>query len=54
MIKELTCYRTEVTYAGHPLYYFIKDKGPGDTTGQGVNGFGALWWVLSPTGTAVH
>ncbi|HEY8798137.1 MAG TPA: hypothetical protein VIO85_09765, partial [Candidatus Dormibacteraeota bacterium] len=45
---------TEVTYAGHPLYYFIKDKKPGDTTGQGVNGFGALWWVLAPSGAAMH
>jgi predicted lipoprotein with Yx(FWY)xxD motif len=43
----------EVTYAGHPLYYFLKDKKPGDTTGQGVNGFGGLWWVLSPAGTAI-
>jgi predicted lipoprotein with Yx(FWY)xxD motif len=45
---------TEVTYAGHPLYYFLKDKNPGDTTGQGVNGFGALWWVLTPAGAAMH
>jgi len=45
---------TEATYAGHPLYYFIKDKKPGDTTGQGVNGFGALWWVLAPSGAAMH
>jgi predicted lipoprotein with Yx(FWY)xxD motif len=44
----------EVTYAGHPLYYFLKDKQSGDTTGQGVNGFGALWWVLSPSGAAIH
>jgi predicted lipoprotein with Yx(FWY)xxD motif len=44
----------EVTYAGHPLYYFIQDKQPGDTTGQGVNGFGALWWVLTPSGAAMH
>jgi predicted lipoprotein with Yx(FWY)xxD motif len=44
----------EVTYAGHPLYYFLQDKQPGDTTGQGVNGFGALWWVLSPSGAAMH
>jgi predicted lipoprotein with Yx(FWY)xxD motif len=44
----------EVTYAGHPLYYFVQDAAAGDTTGQGVNGFGALWWVLSPSGTAVH
>ena len=45
--------KVEVTYAGHPLYYFIKDKAPGDTTGQGINGFGALWWVMSPAGVAI-
>jgi predicted lipoprotein with Yx(FWY)xxD motif len=45
---------TEVTYAGHPLYYFVQDKSAGDTTGQGVNSFGALWWVLSPAGAAIH
>jgi predicted lipoprotein with Yx(FWY)xxD motif len=46
--------KIEVTYAGHPLYYFVQDKKPGDTTGQGVNGFGALWWVMSPAGAAIH
>lgn len=46
--------KTQVTYAGHPLYYFVNDKKAGDTTGQGVNGFGAQWWVLSPTGAAIH
>lgn len=44
---------TEVTYAGHPLYYFVQDKKAGDTTGQGVDGFGGLWWVLSPGGAAI-
>jgi len=44
--------KVEVTYAGHPLYYFLKDKAPGDITGQGVNGFGDLWWVLTPAGAA--
>jgi predicted lipoprotein with Yx(FWY)xxD motif len=44
---------TEITYAGHPLYYFVSDKALGDTTGQGVNSFGGLWWVLSPAGTAI-
>jgi predicted lipoprotein with Yx(FWY)xxD motif len=45
--------KVEVTYAGHPLYYFKNDKAPGDSTGQGVNGFGALWWVLNPAGAAI-
>jgi predicted lipoprotein with Yx(FWY)xxD motif len=44
--------KVEVTYAGHPLYYFLNDKAPGDTKGQGVNGFGGLWWVLNPAGAA--
>ncbi len=46
--------KVEVTYAGHPLYYFVQDRSAGDTTGQGVNSFGALWWVLSPSGAAIH
>ena len=44
--------KVEVTYAGHPLYYFQKDKAAGDITGQGVNGFGDLWWALTPAGAA--
>ena len=46
--------KVEVTYAGHPLYYFVKDKVAGDVTGQGINGFGALWWVMSPAGAAIQ
>lgn len=46
--------KVEVTYAGHPLYYFVKDKVAGDATGQGINGFGGLWWVLSASGTAIQ
>ena len=45
--------KVEVTYGGHPLYYFVQDKQPGQTTGQGVDGFGGLWWVVSPAGAAV-
>jgi predicted lipoprotein with Yx(FWY)xxD motif len=44
----------EVTYAGHPLYYFEGDTGPGQTTGQGSGAFGAPWWVVSPAGTAIQ
>jgi predicted lipoprotein with Yx(FWY)xxD motif len=40
----------EVTYNGHPLYYFAGDSGPGQTKGQGVDGFGAEWYVVAPNG----
>jgi predicted lipoprotein with Yx(FWY)xxD motif len=46
--------RLEVTYGGHPLYYFVSDRRPGQTTGQGVNQFGGAWWVLSPAGKEIH
>ena len=45
--------KTQVTYNGHPLYTFAGDSGPGDTSGQGVNAFGGLWYAVSPTGQQV-
>jgi predicted lipoprotein with Yx(FWY)xxD motif len=44
---------TQVTYGGHPLYYFIGDTKPGDVNGQGLNQFGAKWYVLSPKGQKI-
>ena len=46
--------KLEVTYNGHPLYYFVTDRKPGQTTGQGLNQFGAPWWVISPAGKEIH
>ncbi len=46
--------KLEVTYGGHPLYYFVSDQKPGQTTGQAVNQFGGPWWVLSPAGKEIH
>jgi predicted lipoprotein with Yx(FWY)xxD motif len=43
----------QVTYQGHPLYYFAGDSAPGQTTGQGSDGFGAKWWLVSPSGAAI-
>ena len=39
-----------VTYDHRPLYYWIKDTKPGDTTGQGVGG---VWYVISPSGKEI-
>lgn len=42
---------TQVTYDGHPLYFYATDSEPGDTTGQGVVD---SWYVLSPDGTPIQ
>ncbi|MDX6230752.1 MAG: hypothetical protein QOI76_4142 [Frankiales bacterium] len=43
----------QVTYDGHPLYYFIGDKAAGTTGGQGSAAFGAKWWVVGVDGKAI-
>lgn len=40
----------QLTYDGHPLYYYAGDNRPGDVKGQGLDSFGAGWYVLSPAG----
>ncbi len=37
--------KKQTTYKGMPLYYFVKDKKPGDTLGQGVKD---VWYVVNP------
>lgn len=45
---------TQVTYNGHPLYYYAPDEQPGDAKGQDIEQFGAEWYVLSPSGDKVE
>jgi predicted lipoprotein with Yx(FWY)xxD motif len=45
--------KMQVTYKGHPLYYFIQDKKAGDTKGQNVDAFGAEWYVLGTNGKKI-
>jgi predicted lipoprotein with Yx(FWY)xxD motif len=39
----------QVLYGGHPLYTFVGDSAPGQTTGQSVLAFGAYWWLIGPS-----
>ncbi|HET9967449.1 MAG TPA: hypothetical protein VFQ68_04380 [Streptosporangiaceae bacterium] len=43
----------QVTYNGHPLYYYVGDTGPGTAKGQGSKDFGASWYVLSAKGVKI-
>jgi predicted lipoprotein with Yx(FWY)xxD motif len=43
----------QVTYKGHPLYFYAKDDDDGDTYGQGSKSFGAEWYVLAPSGKKI-
>jgi predicted lipoprotein with Yx(FWY)xxD motif len=42
----------QVTYNGHPLYTFKVDTAPGQVNGNGVDGFGAKWYAITPSGAA--
>jgi predicted lipoprotein with Yx(FWY)xxD motif len=44
---------TQVTYAGHPLYYYADDESTGDMKGQGATDFGGTWTALTPSGSAL-
>jgi predicted lipoprotein with Yx(FWY)xxD motif len=41
--------RTQVTYAGKPLYFYAHE-GPGEVRCHNVNLNGGLWWVVGPDG----
>jgi predicted lipoprotein with Yx(FWY)xxD motif len=43
----------QVSYAGHPLYYFSGDTSRGQTKGEGLQDFGAGWYTLAPSGKKI-
>jgi predicted lipoprotein with Yx(FWY)xxD motif len=43
----------QATYAGHPLYYYVGDRRPGQILCQNVTEFGGVWRVLRPSGRLV-
>lgn len=44
--------KLQVTYKGHPLYYYVDDS-PGTILCQNVDEFGGLWLVVKPNGNPV-
>jgi predicted lipoprotein with Yx(FWY)xxD motif len=45
---------SQVTYGGHPLYFYAGDRRPGDTRGQGLEQFGAEWYALGSSGSKLE
>jgi predicted lipoprotein with Yx(FWY)xxD motif len=43
----------QLTYNGHPLYYYVGDRLPGQILCQDVEEYGGHWWIVSPAGKAV-
>jgi predicted lipoprotein with Yx(FWY)xxD motif len=43
----------QVLYNKHALYTYEEDTGPGMVTGQGVETYGGIWWLVSPSGKAI-
>jgi predicted lipoprotein with Yx(FWY)xxD motif len=46
--------RVQLTYAGHPLYYYFGDRRPGEILCQAVTEFGGTWYVVAPDGHTIH
>jgi predicted lipoprotein with Yx(FWY)xxD motif len=44
----------QVTYMGHPLYYYVADPKAGTTRGQGSDSFGSTWWLIGTSGAPIH
>jgi predicted lipoprotein with Yx(FWY)xxD motif len=42
--------KKQLTINGMPVYYYEKDKAPGDITGQGVGG---VWYLVAPSGEMI-
>jgi predicted lipoprotein with Yx(FWY)xxD motif len=43
----------QVTYDGHPLYFYAGDTGSGQDNGEGIVSFGGTWYVVGKAGKAV-
>ena len=46
--------KLQATYAGHPVYYYVGDRSPGEVNCQAAVEFGGYWYVLRGSGQAVR
>jgi predicted lipoprotein with Yx(FWY)xxD motif len=46
--------KRQLTYAGHPVYYYVGETKAGQVLCQNVAEFGGTWLVVNPDGTAVR
>lgn len=44
---------TQVTYNGHPLYYYAHER-PGEVECHNISTHGGLWWVIQPNGNRAN
>ncbi|MBJ7459257.1 MAG: hypothetical protein JHD02_08735 [Thermoleophilaceae bacterium] len=45
--------KTQVTYNGHPLYYYVDEDEPNEVLCQNVSEFGGKWYVVNRQGNAI-
>lgn len=45
--------KLQVTYNGHPLYYYVDEDEPNEVLCQAVDEFGGIWYVVDKNGDAV-
>jgi predicted lipoprotein with Yx(FWY)xxD motif len=45
--------KLQVTYNGHPLYYYVDEDEPDEVLCQAVDEFGGIWYIVNRKGNAI-
>lgn len=46
--------KRQVTYNGHPLYYYVDEDEPNEVLCQAVTEYGGVWYVVDRNGNAIR